>query len=208
MVFFSPSLSFFSWAFFFLAPPLFFWSRHPWTQFCFCELVPTPPTYLPSSTQPIYLPPSLPFVLTSTGALLAIAITRGATKLRSNARREGKLLPFPLFFEMFLIEEEDNNTIVVVIFFLLRRGRWWHRLPSSSFFSVVLQERGKKQWVMCCMHCLSSFFFFFFLQRGQRWHCVLSLFSSGEVLQECEEIVCYHRLLLVWFCKSAGRNDE
>ncbi len=54
--FFSPPLSFFSWAFVFWVPPslnpIFFLGTRTYSS------------NLPSTTQPIYLPPSLPFALT------------------------------------------------------------------------------------------------------------------------------------------------
>ncbi len=84
------------------------------------------PTSLPAPNPSTSLPPShlcslLPVLfLPSPSQEELRRRARGATELRSNAGGEGKLLPFLLFFEMFLKEEEDDNdTIVVVVFFLL-----------------------------------------------------------------------------------------
>ncbi len=95
----------------------FFWSHHLKPNFFPKNSnLPFQPTYLPSTTQPIYLPPSHlrslspVFFLPSSSQEEVRKRAKGVIELRSNTRGESKFLP-SFFFQLVFIEEEDDNTI-------------------------------------------------------------------------------------------------
>jgi hypothetical protein len=107
---------------------------------------PTYPSNLPSSLPPPNPSTSLPFALTSTTELLAIA------GKRSNTKGEGKLLPPPLFFETFsTTKEEDDNEhkekqrfyfLFFIFHFVVVKKTT--SMSSSSSSNVLLQERRER----------------------------------------------------------------